>query len=103
MGTSGLISRDVAASTAALPAVLSAVEEFVPRYSSVHRGAGYKSQRATGAYEATREAALVFAGGGEDDVAIRTFISALGGTRNPNLLIRIRSTQSVQLRPNSAQ
>jgi selenocysteine lyase/cysteine desulfurase len=61
---------DAAASTAAFPAVLAAVDELVPWYSSVHRGAGYKSQRATAAYEAARDATLRFAGGGADDVAI---------------------------------
>ena len=64
------LSCDAAASTAALPAVLAAVEEFVPWYSSVHRGAGYKSQMATRAYEAAREAAWRFAGGGDGKVAI---------------------------------
>ena len=51
------LSCDAAASTAPLPAVLSAVEEFLPWYSSVHRGAGYKSQRSTDAYEAARHPA----------------------------------------------
>jgi selenocysteine lyase/cysteine desulfurase len=65
------LSLDAAASTAALPAVLERVEDFVPRYSSVHRGAGWKSQYATAAYEHAREAALRFAGReGDDDVAI---------------------------------
>ena len=56
------LSLDTAASTAALPAVLARVEEFLPWYSSVHRGAGHKSQVATGAYEDARAAALAFAG-----------------------------------------
>ena len=66
------LSLDAAASTSALPAVARAVEEFLPWYSSVHRGAGYKSARSTGAYEAARAAALGFAGRppGGDDVAI---------------------------------
>ena len=41
------LSLDAAASTAALGPVLARVEEFLPWYSSVHRGAGYKSQVAT--------------------------------------------------------
>jgi selenocysteine lyase/cysteine desulfurase len=70
---------DAAASTGALGEVLAAVEAFVPRYSSVHRGAGYKSQLATAAYEDARAAALSFARPGRrtapgqpagDDVAI---------------------------------
>ena len=41
------LSLDAAASTGALPAVAERVAEFLPYYSSVHRGAGYKSQLAT--------------------------------------------------------
>jgi selenocysteine lyase/cysteine desulfurase len=66
------LSLDAAASTSALPAVARAVDEFLPWYSSVHRGAGHKSQRSTRAYEAARAAALAFAGRpvDGDDVAI---------------------------------
>ena len=68
------LSMDAAASTAALGQVAARVEQFIPWYSSVHRGAGYKSQLSTGAYEDARAAALAFAGrrGGAagDDVAI---------------------------------
>ncbi len=65
------LSLDTAASTSALPAVAARVQEFVPWYSSVHRGAGYKSQMATAAYEEARAAALAFAGRtGPDDIAI---------------------------------
>ncbi|MGI8792167.1 MAG: aminotransferase class V-fold PLP-dependent enzyme [Acidimicrobiales bacterium] len=66
------LSLDAAASTGALPAVARRVEEFLPWYSSVHRGAGYKSRYATSAYESARHAALHFAGRDPDgsDVAI---------------------------------
>ena len=65
------LSLDAAASTSALPAVARRVSEFLPWYSSVHRGAGYKSQLSTAAYEDARDAILRFAGGeGRDDVAI---------------------------------
>ena len=65
------LSCDAAASTPAFPSVLAAVEDFLPWYSSVHRGAGYKSQRSTDAYEGARDAALRFAHRqGDDDVAI---------------------------------
>jgi selenocysteine lyase/cysteine desulfurase len=64
------LNLDSAASTNALPAVAEAVEAFLPWYSSVHRGAGYKSRLATGAYETARAAALAFAGREGDDVAI---------------------------------
>lgn len=66
------LSLDAAASTSALPAVAQAVQEFLPWYSSVHRGAGLKSQRSTEMYESARTAALCFAGrpADGDDVAI---------------------------------
>ncbi|MHB8329845.1 MAG: aminotransferase class V-fold PLP-dependent enzyme [Acidimicrobiales bacterium] len=65
------VNLDAAASTSALVSVAEAVERFVPCYSSVHRGAGYKSRLSTEAYEAARVAALAFGGGRpERDVAI---------------------------------
>ena len=65
------LSFDAAASTAALPAVAQRVTDFLPWYSSVHRGAGWKSQMATAAYEDARAAAIAFAGREDrDDVAI---------------------------------
>ncbi len=65
------ISLDMAASTSAFTSVAKSVNDFLPFYSSVHRGAGYKSQVSTDAYEKAREAVLAFAGrDGRDDVAI---------------------------------
>lgn len=65
------VGLDAAASTGALPVVVDRVLEFMPSYSSVHRGAGHKSQLATARYEAAREAVLAFAGRRDhDDVAI---------------------------------
>jgi selenocysteine lyase/cysteine desulfurase len=65
------IALDAAASTPALPAVAERVAAFLPWYSSVHRGAGYKSRVATDAYEDARDAAIAFSGRtGGDDVAI---------------------------------
>jgi len=63
---------DCAASTPALETVAARVEEFLPWYSSVHRGAGYKSRRATAAYEEARESAHRFARrpAGADDVVV---------------------------------
>ncbi len=52
---------DCAASTPALGVVADAVADFLPWYSSVHRGAGYKSRRATAAYEAARDSVHRFA------------------------------------------
>ena len=66
------VELDQAASTQAHPAAVARVEEFLPWYSSVHRGAGFRSRRATAAYEAARRAVLTFAGRDPDgtDVAI---------------------------------
>ncbi len=64
---------DCAASTPALQSVADRVVEFLPWYSSVHRGAGYKSRRATAEYEAARDAVHRFAGrpvGGDDVVVL---------------------------------
>ena len=49
------LNLDSAASTSALPAVARRVEEFLPSYSSVHRGAGFRSRHATAAYEQARD------------------------------------------------
>jgi selenocysteine lyase/cysteine desulfurase len=64
------ISFDAAASTPSLVAVAKRVEEFLPWYSSIHRGAGYKSQAATAAYEQARASFLRFARRSGDDIAI---------------------------------
>jgi selenocysteine lyase/cysteine desulfurase len=61
---------DCAASTPAMRQVAHRVEEFLPWYSSVHRGAGYKSRTATAAYEDARDTALDFAHRPDGDVAI---------------------------------
>jgi selenocysteine lyase/cysteine desulfurase len=66
------LNLDSAASTSALPVVAQRAAEFLPSYSSVHRGAGFRSRQATAAYEQARQSALAFAGRPEDggDVAI---------------------------------
>ena len=66
------IELDQAASTQAHPEAATRVAEFLPWYSSVHRGAGYRSRRATADYEQARRAVLSFAGRPPDgpDVAI---------------------------------
>ena len=64
------VNLDYAASTPPHTSVARAVEEFLPWYSSVHRGAGFKSQVATAAYEGARNAARRFVGAREDDAVI---------------------------------
>ena len=72
---------DCAASTPALQSVADRVTEFLPWYSSVHRGAGYKSRRATAAYEEARDSVHRFArrpdGGGDVVVLVRNTTEAI--------------------------
>ncbi|MGE5429470.1 MAG: aminotransferase class V-fold PLP-dependent enzyme [Syntrophomonadaceae bacterium] len=49
------INLDNAASTPPLAEVMKAVEEFMPYYSSVHRGTGFKSRLSTAAYDKAHE------------------------------------------------
>ena len=56
------VGLDSAASTSALPAVAEAVANFLPLYSSVHRGAGARSRYCTDRYERARELVLDFVG-----------------------------------------
>src|SRR5690606_32634434 len=56
------INFDNAASTPPLRAVQAAVNDFLPWYSSVHRGNGFKSRLATQAYDTAREIVLRFVG-----------------------------------------
>lgn len=61
---------DCAASTPALEAVVTAVNEVLPWYSSVHRGAGHLSQVSTRLYEAARQAVGRFVGAREGDSVV---------------------------------
>ncbi len=56
------INLDNAASTPPLKAAQQAVFDFLPYYSSVHRGTGYKSQLSTHFYEEARRVTLKFVG-----------------------------------------
>lgn len=56
------INFDNAASTPPLRAVEAAIRDFMPWYSSVHRGTGFKSQLATHAYEQARAITMAFVG-----------------------------------------
>ncbi|MHB8439739.1 MAG: aminotransferase class V-fold PLP-dependent enzyme, partial [Acidimicrobiales bacterium] len=60
------VALDNAASTGALVEVAEAVTRFLPRYSSVHRGSGWKSRYATGQLERARAAVGAFAGADPD-------------------------------------
>ncbi|WP_164700749.1 aminotransferase class V-fold PLP-dependent enzyme [Modestobacter sp. KNN46-3] len=56
------IDLDAAATTSASAGVVRAVQEFLPWYSSVHRGAGAKSQYTSARYEQARETLTRFVG-----------------------------------------
>ena len=56
------INLDNAATTPPLQEVLDAVYEFLPYYSSVHRGAGFKSRVSTAAYDQAHETIARFVG-----------------------------------------
>ncbi len=71
-GSRRYVNLDYAASTPALVAVADAVDRFLPYYSSVHRGAGFKSQVSTAAYEGARERVAEFFGGRPGDVVVFT-------------------------------
>lgn len=57
------INLDNAASTPSLLAVQDAINRFLPYYSSVHRGTGFKSQLSTHAYEKAHQRVIRFLGG----------------------------------------
>jgi len=70
--TARYVNLDFAASAPALEAVHEVVEEFLPWYASVHRGAGWKSQLSTRAYEAARHDVASFVNARPDDVVVFT-------------------------------
>jgi selenocysteine lyase/cysteine desulfurase len=63
---------DNAASAPALQRVADRVNEVLPLYASVHRGAGYLSQVSTALYESSRQTISRFVGAREDDVSVIT-------------------------------
>src|SRR5918999_4207443 len=84
-GSIRYVNLDYAASAPALQAVHDAVEELLGWYSSVHRGAGFKSRASTAAYEGARESIRAFVNGRSDDAVIITrnttdSINLLAGT-----------------------
>jgi len=87
-GTRRYVNLDFAASAPALVRVADAVNELLEWYSSVHRGAGFKSRAATAAYEGARESIRRFVNARDDDAVIITrnttdSINLLAGTLPP--------------------
>ncbi len=74
---------DNAASTPALRGVMRAIEEFLPWYSGVHRGTGFKSILATGVFDAAHDAIGRFVGA---DLSRNTVIFAKNTTECVNKL-----------------
>lgn len=64
------VNLDSAASTPALGVVAEAVNELLPWYSSVHRGAGAKSQVSTAAFEGARDSVRDFLAAADDQVVV---------------------------------
>jgi cysteine desulfurase/selenocysteine lyase len=56
------INLDNAASTPPMQPVVEALDRFLPYYSSVHRGTGFKSQLSTWAYDNARDVIMAFVG-----------------------------------------
>jgi selenocysteine lyase/cysteine desulfurase len=84
-GMQRYVNLDYAASAPALQVVHDAVEELLGWYSSVHRGAGFKSRASTAAYEGARESIRRFVNARDDDAVIITrnttdSINLLAGT-----------------------
>lgn len=71
-GTTRYVNLDYAASTPPLVPVAEAVAALGEWYSSVHRGAGFKSRVATAAYEGARESVRRFLGARSDDAILFT-------------------------------
>ncbi len=68
----GYANLDQAASASCMETVRDAVDELLPWYSSVHRGAGLASQVCTSAYEQAREHVRAFVGAHDRDAVVFT-------------------------------
>jgi cysteine desulfurase/selenocysteine lyase len=64
------VNLDNAATTPPLRAVVDEVAQFLPYYSSVHRGSGYKSRVSTAAYDEAHRTVARFVGADPDKAAV---------------------------------
>jgi cysteine desulfurase / selenocysteine lyase len=64
------VNLDNAATTPPLRAVVDEVAQFLPYYSSVHRGSGYKSRVSTAAYDEAHRTVARFVGADPDTAAV---------------------------------
>src|SRR5689334_19026138 len=72
LGIPGFVNLDYAATAPCLKVAADAVNELLPWYGSVHRGAGALSQRCTREYEQARQTIADFVGAGPEDHVIFT-------------------------------
>lgn len=84
-GSGRYVNLDNAASTPPFREVMDALNAFMPWYSSVHRGAGYKSRLSTEAYEMARNKVAAFLGA---DPEYDTVIFVKNATEAVNKLAR---------------
>jgi selenocysteine lyase/cysteine desulfurase len=77
------VDLDTAATSSASVAATRAVEEFLPWYASVHRGAGIRSQLTSARYEEARDTIVRFVGG---DPATHTALFPRNTTEALNML-----------------
>ena len=80
-GSTRYVYLDNAASTPALVPVAEALERFMPYYSSVHRGTGFKSRLSTRAYDDAHEVMARFVGA---DTATNTVVFGKNSTEAIN-------------------
>ncbi|WP_181719087.1 aminotransferase class V-fold PLP-dependent enzyme [Nocardia gipuzkoensis] len=71
-GTATYANFDYAASAPALTQVTDRVQQLLPYYASVHRGAGYASRISTECYEAARGSVSRFLDAADDQVVVFT-------------------------------
>ncbi|MET8876582.1 aminotransferase class V-fold PLP-dependent enzyme [Nocardia sp. NPDC004604] len=71
-GTTTYANFDYAASAPALAQVTDRVQQLLPYYASVHRGAGYASRISTECYEAARGSVTRFLDAADDQVVVFT-------------------------------
>ncbi|MBF6190304.1 aminotransferase class V-fold PLP-dependent enzyme [Nocardia sp. CDC186] len=71
-GTATYANFDYAASAPALTQVTDRVQQLLPYYASVHRGAGYASRISTECYEAARGSVARFLDAADDQVVVFT-------------------------------
>lgn len=64
------VNLDNAASTPPLQPVMDRLQQFLPYYSSVHRGTGFKSRLSTEAYDRAHQLIADFVGAQVDDMAV---------------------------------